>query len=241
MKTVVLSVGGSLIFPTTVDSTFLSELVRMVQALVVQKYNIIIACGGGNSCRQYLTGMQETAKKLKMKLSTEATDTLGISLTHANAILVHQLIRSLGDLRIRLDPQINVDPRRANVKRYNVIIRCGYEPGHSTDYDAVLAAIAAKSGVVYNLTNIDYVYTKDPKKFSDAKPLKSLSWKEYHKMFSAKWTSGLHSPFDPIASRLCEAKNITVFCVNGKKLSRVQSLITSGKTFGTKMHHLSPQ
>ena len=82
---------------------------------------------------------------------------------------------------------------------------------------------------VYNLTNTDYVYDKDPKKSKSAKPLKHLKWGDYLKLIG-KWKSGLHSPFDPIASAKAKKHRLKVVILNGKKLNNLHRAI-SGKSF----------
>ena len=100
-----------------------------------------------------------------------------------------------------------------------VLVAAGWLPGCSTDYDAVLWAKKLGAKYVVNLTNTDYVYTKDPKKFKDAVPLKKLSWSEYKKLISVKWSAGLSTPFDPVASRAAEKSRLKVLLINGKRLN----------------------
>ena len=47
----------------------------------------------------------------------------------------------------------------------------GWMPGRSTDDDAVRLAKIYGAEMVINLSNIDYVYDKDPNKYKDAKKL----------------------------------------------------------------------
>ena len=60
-----------------------------------------------------------------------------------------------------------------------ILVAGGWKPGWSTDYVAV--RIAQRLGVrqVINLSNTDYVYDKDPKLHTDARPLKGLGWEEF--------------------------------------------------------------
>ena len=45
-----------------------------------------------------------------------------------------------------------------------ILIAAGWQPGCSTDYVATLIAKNIGARRLVNLTNIDYVYTSDPKK-----------------------------------------------------------------------------
>ena len=96
--------------------------------------------------------------------------------------------------------------------------------------DAVLWAKKLKIDTVVNLSNTDFVFDKDPKKFKSAKSLKCLSWKEYRKLISDKWSAGLSTPFDPVASKEAQKSKIRVFIINGKRLGEVAKAL-SGKSF----------
>ena len=80
------------------------------------------------------------------------------------------------------------------------------------------------------MTNIDRVYTKDPKKYPDAKPINTISWKEYRDIAGDTWTPGLNLPFDPIASKLAESLGLTVKILNGKDLQNLGHAL-DGKPF----------
>ena len=84
-----------------------------------------------------------------------------------------------------------------------------------------------KSKRVINLTNVDYVYNKNPKKFKDAKPIKDLTWKQFKKIIGGKWSPGANVPFDPIASKLAEKliENKDSFPEYDKDLEMIQNLI----------------
>ena len=54
---------------------------------------------------------------------------------------------------------------------------------------------------VINLSNVEQVYDKDPKKFPDAKPIKKLTWAGMREIVGDKWSPGMNAPFDPIAAQ----------------------------------------
>ena len=65
-----------------------------------------------------------------------------------------------------------IDPTKKIKSKKKVLIAGGWKPGWSTDFDAVLLAKNLKAELVINMTNVDYVYNKDPKKSKGAKPIK---------------------------------------------------------------------
>src|SRR3989304_3752325 len=73
----------------------------------------------------------------------------------------------------------------------SVIVAAGWKPGASTDYDSVLLCEDYNVRSIINLTNIQTVYDKDPKKNKNAKPIDKISWPEFRKLVGDKWIPGL--------------------------------------------------
>ncbi len=212
-KIVVMSVGGSLINPGQIQVDFLKRLKAFI---VKSSSRFIIVCGGGFSARSYISAAKE------FKVPNTDLDWIGISATLLNAELLRQIFNS---------PPVQQKPVKMNFKK--VLVCAGWLPGCSTDYDAVLWAEKYGVNEVFNLSNTDYVYTKDPKKFSDALPLKELSWRDYKRMFCSKWSAGLSTPFDPVASRLAEKCKLNVVCINGQKLGELDKYMKNKMFVGT--------
>ncbi len=111
-----------------------------------------------------------------------------------------------------------------------IVIGAGWKPGWSTDYDAVVLARDYGIKLIINLSNIDYVYNKDPNKNKNAKKLEKITWSEMEKIAGDTWTPGLNMPFDPIATKLAKKLNLTVSIANGKDFDNLDRII-EGKTF----------
>jgi len=126
-----------------------------------------------------------------------------------------------------------LDPAEPINERAKLLIAGGYKPGRSTDYAAVLLAerIGAKS--VINLSNIDYVYDCDPKKYPDAKKIKEISWPNFRKLVGDKWLPGMNAPFDPIASKEAQAAGLSTVIINGHKLEELKKYMDGQKFRGT--------
>jgi uridylate kinase len=125
---------------------------------------------------------------------------------------------------------VMINPTQKIKTKKKIIIAAGWQPGCSSDKDAVLWAKNCGAKTVINLTNTDYIYDKDPKKFKNAKPLKNLKWSQYRKMVGNKWIPRMHAPFDPIASRLAEKWGIKVVIMQGTDLNNCQNFL-EGKKF----------
>lgn len=217
--TVVISVGGSLIVPDSIDEKFLKNFKKVILKHTRRGTKFVIITGGGKTCRNY----QNAANKVT-KLTDNDLDWLGIHTTRLNAHLMRAIFYKEAHPVIVKNPKSNIN---ANAK---IIIAAGWKPGWSTDYDAVLIAKNIGATKVVNLSNINYVYTKDPKKHKSAKPIKEINWTDFRKLLPEKWDPGLNSPFDPIAAREAEKIGLEVAIINGKKLGEFEKYL-SGKAF----------
>lgn len=226
-KKIIISLGGSLIVPDEIDWRFVKNFKKIIEKYIRKKYKFIIITGGGKICRKY----QESASKIT-NLTDDDRDWIGIHATRMNAHFIRTVFRKCAHPRINKNPHGLED--FYNFKE-PILVAAGWRPGFSTDYDA--AVIAKYFGIrqIINISNINYVFDKDPKKYKDAKPIKSISWKNFRKMVGSKWSPGLNMPFDPIASKLATESKLEVVIINGKKLNNLDNYL-KGKSFvGTRI------
>ena len=103
----------------------------------------------------------------------------------------------------------------------------------STDTDAVYLARKFGAKTVINLSNIKKVYTDDPKKNPDAKPLDHISWDDFIKMVGDTWTPGKNTPFDPIASKIAKEEKMSVICMDGRNIDNLIAALEARPFEGT--------
>jgi uridylate kinase len=114
-----------------------------------------------------------------------------------------------------------------------VVVAAGWKPGWSTDFDSVLLCEDYNVHEVINLSNIDKVFNKDPKKFKDAKPIDKINWKSFRKIVGDKWIPGINAPFDPVASQKAEELGVKVVVLNGNNFENIENYINKKKFVGT--------
>lgn len=222
-KLIVISLGGSLIFPSEgIDWRFLKKFKDLILELIKKNHRFIIVSGGGYIARKY----QEAVMKIGI-LDNEDRDWIGIHSTRLNAHLLRTIFRKYAHPRINKNPNDRFDFRE------KILIGSGWRPGFSTDLDAVLLAKEYGAKTVINLSDIDYVYTKDPRKFKDAKRIKKISWPDFRRIVGDKWDPGLNAPFDPVASKMAEELKMGVVILNGKKLKNLENFLQGKKFQGT--------
>lgn len=240
MKTKVLSVGGSIIAPDKPDAKFLSEFSSMVTTWLTENPDarLILVAGGGGPARNYQNSYREVAasfteeqkKSSSFKDEAEtnyACDWLGIMATRLNAQLLKTCFGPL------CQQDVVTDPTQVNDFTGRILVAAGWKPGFSTDNDAVLLAEKFKADTVVNLSNIEKVYTDDPRKNPDAKPLDTISWEDFRKMVGDEWVPGKNCPFDPIASKKASELKLTVICAGGKNISNIRAILNGADYIGT--------
>jgi len=219
---IIISVGGSLIVPDKIDTKFLKKFRELVLKLIKNNKKIIIIAGGGKTARNYMTAANEI-----INVNNIDKDWLGIHSTRLNAHLLRTIFFKEAHVNVIKNPSSKI-----NFKE-NILIAAGWQPGCSTDYDAVLLAKNVGAKKIINLSNIDFVYNKDPKKFKDAQKIKEINWKEFIKLLPKKWSPGLSSPFDPLAAKEAQKLKMEVVIINGKKLENLEKYLENNKFNGT--------
>ena len=223
MKLTVLSVGGSIISPDHVDCSFLSSFREMIISYLEREpeAKLIFVAGGGAPARVY----QSALRSICPDAPAELQDWLGIKATHLNGMLLCSIFHGLAEDALVTDP---FDPEISFTGR--ILVAGGWKPGFSTDTDAVYLARRFGGKTIVNLSNIRKVYTADPKKDPDAKPIDSISWKEFREIVGDEWVPGKNTPFDPIASRLADESSIQVICADGRNIENTIAIL-EGKPF----------
>ncbi len=216
---IVVSVGGSLIVPDQIDTDFLARFKTLILEKVQRGLTFSIIGGGGKTARCY----QEAANAVT-PLSHQDLDWIGIHATRLNAQLLRNIFVGYAHPQIVKNPTIDIDAEEP------VLIAAGWQPGCSTDYDAVLMAKNLGATRLVNLSNIDYVYTADPKKDPNAQKIERTTWADFRKLIPEEWDPGLSSPFDPVAAREAQAIGLEVAIINGAKLEEFSNYI-DGKPF----------
>lgn len=164
---IVLSVGGSLINPGKPDEKFIRELANMLIRLHA-KTEIAIVTGGGVPART-------CAKAVRALGGSEAaSDRAAILSTRQNAML---LITTLGKHAWPTVPK-DFDEAVSAFASGKIVVMGGTIPGITTDTDAALLAELLGARRIVNISNVDGVYTSDPRTSKDARKLGRLSFSQ---------------------------------------------------------------
>ena len=185
---------------------------------------LVFVAGGGAPARVY----QEALRKINSTAPVELQDWLGIKATHLNGALVRAIFSDYCQDALVTDP---LDPEVTFCGR--VLVAAGWKPGFSTDTDAVYLARRFTADTVVNLSNIAKVYTDDPRRNPDARPIDSISWEDFRKIVGTTWEPGKNTPFDPIASTMAAESGMRVICADGKNIENTLAILTGRPFVGT--------
>ncbi|MCL2765016.1 MAG: UMP kinase [Treponema sp.] len=229
----VISLGGSIVAPDNVDTDFLKNFTDLIRSFIEIKpaagqdsgRHFIFVVGGGGPARSWQSAYRKVMEDKESK--NEEADWIGITATRLNAQLVKAVMSEWCSQDVVTNP-MEVGPLTSHV-----LIAAGWKPGFSTDYIAVQLAERFGADMVINLSNIEKVYTADPKKDPTARPLDKISWAEFRSMVGDDWVPGKNVPFDPIASRHAEKIGLKVICAGGKDLENIRKILKGEDFTGT--------
>ena len=229
--TKVLSVGGSLVVPEKPDTEFLTAFIKMIKEWLAEDSSrkLILVVGGGAPARVYQNAYAEVSSQVGVDSANDAADWIGIMATRLNAQLLKAACGSLCQNDVVYNPTVDIDFKG------RILVAAGWKPGFSTDNDAVLLAEKLGAKTVVNLSNIEKVYTDDPRKNPDAKPIDTISWQDFRKMVGDDWTPGKNTPFDPIASKKAEKCGFKVICASGKNIQNIKNILDDKDFIGTQI------
>jgi len=163
-----------------IDDSVLTEYARQVIDVVNEGCEVAIVIGGGNIFRG-LSGTESGFDRVK-------GDQMGMLATVINSLALESAIVRLGGkakvfTSIRMEPVgelYNRDKVLDVMKNSTIAILSGGtgNPFFTTDTTAVLRAAELEAQAVLKATNVDGVYTADPKKDPKAKRYDKLSHQE---------------------------------------------------------------
>lgn len=163
-----------------IDTDFILDLARELHEVVTEtKAQIVIVVGGGN----FLRGA--TLSKNEATIERATADYMGMLATVMNGMALVDILEHFGQparlqTRIRIDSVAEPYIRRRAIRHLEkgrvVVIGGGTgNPFVTTDTAAVSTALELGCDIVLKATKVDGVYSKDPKKHSDAVKLGAIS------------------------------------------------------------------
>lgn len=213
-----------MIVPEEVDVAFLKSFKKFILNRIGKGDKFILVAGGGKLARKYQQAAIEVTS-----LDNEEKDWLGLHSTRLNGHLLRTIFKERAHPMLVTNYVVDLD-KFSEVFSQDILVGAGWKPGWSTDYVTVLMAKKFNASSVINLSNIEYVYSEDPRVNPSAKKYEKISWDEFKEIVGSKWDPGMSAPFDPIATKLASEIPLDVAIMNGKDLENLGKYL-DGKDF----------
>lgn len=197
---------------------------KQIKNCIEQNVQIAIVIGGGNIWR----GRSNTM------INSCTSDEIGMLATMMNSLALKDALLQLGvkskvQSAIQMDKIAEFYTRESAIKNLEtgnvVIFACGTgSPFFSTDTSASLRALEIGADVILKATNVDGVYTSDPKIDTSAKKLEQLTYLDIlEKRLNV---------IDNTAASLCSNNHIPMIIFDGNTDNNIEQII-QGKNIGT--------
>ena len=225
----VLALGGSLLRPEESERhAWLSSLANLISEC---KVSIGIVVGGGVAAREAIKlAISEGENDLA------ALDEIGIAATRVNATIVSQILLSAGIDVFNGIPS-DVEAAARALEAHSVVVMGGTRPGHTTDNVAIRLAIEAKAARCLIATNVEYVYSSDPKMDSGARPIEYMTLSELQGIVGPPihGKAGGSSVIDPIGVQAAIDNNLPLAVLDGREIDRIADALAGKPFVGTRV------
>ncbi|ABR55269.1 uridylate kinase, putative [Methanococcus vannielii SB] len=203
---IVFALGGSVLMPKDgASAENIKSYAQVFKKLKDMGHNVSIVVGGGNTAREYI--------KVSREFTNESVcDEIGIMATRMNAML---LISALSKYSVNFVPT-NFKDAEMILNLGKILVMGGTHPAHTTDAVSATLAEFTNADLLVIATNVDGVYTKDPRTNNDAKKLEKMTTKELIEITGSNSISaGSSSVVDSLASKIIDRAKLKTIVVKG--------------------------
>ena len=209
---------------TGIDFDKMLRIAEVIKECQTEGLEVAIVIGGGNFWRGRTNQMMNSC----------TSDYIGMLATTMNALALNDALLQTGlesriqtSVEMRQIAELYIRDRALKhlEKKRVVIFGCGTgSPFFSTDTAAALRAAEINADIILKATNVDYVYTKDPRKYSDFEAIKETS---HLRVIQDKLRV-----MDLTAISLCMENNIPIRIFNLDNLENLKKAL-AGEEIGT--------
>lgn len=216
---------GGVLFKRDPDTKAIARMGQALAGFTKEGNQLVLVAGGGENARTYIGA----ARKLGADEST--SDLIGIQLTRANAELLRLSLGSVAAAKV----STSLTELPSLVGNGRAVVMGGLQPGQSTNAVAALAAEITRAESLVNGTDVDGVYTEDPKKNPKAKLMRSvhvdklLGW-----ALSGEVFAGRYELLDPLAIKILQRAKIPTSFVSLDEPENILAALR-GKEIGTRV------
>lgn len=221
MDTVAVSLGGSfLVKENGVDVAMARELAALLTRVGASR-RVLAVVGGGAPARTYIQG----ARTLGAPETT--LDDIGIAVTRINArVLLAALPQAYPA------PPASFDEAILASRSFPVVVMGGTHPGHTTDAVTIMLGDAARAKRVVIATNVDGVYTADPRKDPNARHLPRIDADELVRICSTgDGRAGGTGVVDALGAKMVARSGVECAVVLGTDIKALEAALLGRSDF----------
>jgi len=221
-KVFVISAGGSVFFDSPPNAELIAKLANSVDRLSGEGYKIVLVAGGGKTARNYVEAAEQfNANKFEL-------DKIGIAATRLNAQLLINALQNPGN-----EVLTKVEDAAKVLDEGKVPVFGGLIPSFTTD--AVAALIAEYLDATFiNLTNVEGIYSSDPRKNTGAELLQEISYEKLVEMIVKKGSKpGQNIVLDLPCCLILQRSNLNGLVLNGNNIENFERAVRGKQFNGT--------
>lgn len=216
-----------MLVPENPDASVIGEVVEVVSAMRRKRHVLFIVVGGGHWARVYMNQAR------KLKLSKTDLDEIGIQVTRLNALVLAAALKGMAEP----EPPKTIESAIDASFRDKIPVMGGTEPGHTTDAVAAMLAKASGSELLVVFSDVDGIYTQDPKLDPKAKKIRDMSTEDLVAQFGKKKREpGMKLVVDPVAAQLIHRYKIRTLVLGRQDLKRMPDILEGAEHGGTKIN-----
>ena len=229
MKRILLKLSGEFLKNETDlwDVEKINAVIRQLKHLHDEGFQIALVIGGGNIFRGGRNGYD---------LERCVADEIGMAATCVNALFLRACFQKFELPAVIFGTALcggsieafNLLHIRQHLSDGTIVLFAG-GTGHaffSTDTAAALRACEIKADLLLKATDVDGVFNKDPKRFSDAKRFEHLTYQQA--------CEGHYAVMDACAFELCREQRMSLFVFNVHQPNAIYEA-AHGQGFGTRV------
>jgi uridylate kinase len=195
---IVIKLSGS-VFKAPLNIDLIKELCETFSSLMRDGIQPIIVAGGGEIARIYINAVRA------LNSGEAILDEMGIGASRLNARVI---IAGLGNNAYPVVPT-STDEISLALASGKAVVLGGLYPGHSTNATAALVAEISKADLFLNATNVDGVYSEDPKTSKNARKFDSIDTQTLLRLIRrSPIRAGSYELMDPLSIMIIERSKI---------------------------------
>ena len=201
----VLRIGGSVV-ASPLNPALLSDYADLLMKLKREGHVVAAVVGGGSLAREMISVAKD------MGLKEPEQDEVAISVSRLVAQLLLMKLGGGGAGKVPM----SIEEAEHLLKDGKVVVMGGLKPGMTTDAVAAMLVERIGADLLVKATDQEGIYTRDPRKYRDARKLDVLSFDDLTRFFEKeKHEAGIHQVLDPEAVRILKKRKTRTIVLNG--------------------------